>query len=66
MKRTTIGIDLAENLFEIYVDHVAKQVVARKRLARMKMAPWLPIARRLWWGWKPVAEHITGRGSSRI
>jgi transposase len=40
MKRTTIGIDIAKNVFEIYVEDGSNQVVARKRLARKKMLPW--------------------------
>ncbi|MGP0591128.1 IS110 family transposase [Nitrospira sp. T9] len=40
MKRTTIGIDIAKNVFEIYVEDGSNQVVARKRLSRKKMLPW--------------------------
>jgi len=41
MKRTTIGIDIAKNVFEIYVEDGATQGVERKRLSRKKMLPWL-------------------------
>lgn len=40
MKRTTIGIDIAKNVFEIYVEDGATQGVERKRLSRKKMLPW--------------------------
>ena len=41
MKRTTIGIDIAKNVFEIYVEDGATQGVERKRLSRKKLLPWL-------------------------
>ena len=40
MKRPTIGIDIAKNVFEIYVEKGATQGVERKRLLRKKMLPW--------------------------
>ena len=40
MKGTTIGIDIAKNVFEVYVEDEAGQVVARRRLSRKKMVPW--------------------------
>ena len=36
----SIGIGLAKNVFEIYVEDEAGQVVERRRLARKKMLPW--------------------------
>ena len=41
MKRTTIGIDIAKQVFEIYVEEGATQSVERKRLSRKKLLPWL-------------------------
>ena len=40
MKRTTIGIDIAKQVFELYVEDGATQVVERRRLSRKKMLPW--------------------------
>jgi transposase len=40
MKRTTIGIDIAKQVFELYVEDGAKPIVERKRLSRKKMLPW--------------------------
>jgi len=40
MKGITIGIDLAKNVFEVYVEDEAGQVVERRRLSRKKMLPW--------------------------
>ena len=40
MKGTTIGIDIAKNVFEVYVENEAGQVVARRRLSRKKLIPW--------------------------
>ncbi|MDH5700411.1 MAG: IS110 family transposase, partial [Nitrospirota bacterium] len=40
MKRTTIGVDIAKQVFELYVEDGGEQVVERKRLARKKMLLW--------------------------
>ena len=40
MKGTTIGVDIAKNVFEVYVEDEAGQVVERRRLSRKKMLPW--------------------------
>ena len=40
MKRTIIGIDLAKNVFEVYVEDGVKQTGTRTRLSRKKMLPW--------------------------
>ena len=37
MKSTIIGIDLAKNVFEVYVEDATGQVVKRCRLSRKKM-----------------------------
>lgn len=41
MKRTTIGIDIAKQVFELYVEEGATPSVERKRLSRKKLLPWL-------------------------
>ncbi len=41
MKGPTMGIDLAKNVFEVYVEDEAGQVVERRRLSRKKMLPWV-------------------------
>jgi len=40
MKRTMMGVDLAKNVFEVYVEDESGQVVKRHRLSRKKMLPW--------------------------
>lgn len=40
MKRTIIGIDLAKNVFEVYVEEEGGQAITRCRLSRKKMLPW--------------------------
>ncbi len=40
MKSSTIGIDLAKNVFEVYVEDGANQSGQRTRLSRKKMLPW--------------------------
>ena len=41
MKRTIIGIDLAKNMFEVYVEEEGGQGITRCRLSRKKVLPWL-------------------------
>ena len=41
MKGTTIGIDLAKNVFEVYVEAEGGVVVERRRLSRKKLLTWL-------------------------
>jgi transposase len=40
MKSTIIGIDLAKNVFEVYVEDQGGQGIKRCRLSRKKMLPW--------------------------
>ena len=40
MKRTIIGIDLAKNVFEVYLEDEGGQGIKRCRLSRKKMLPW--------------------------
>jgi transposase len=40
MKSTIIGIDLAKNVFEVYVEEEGGQAITRCRLSRKKMLPW--------------------------
>lgn len=41
MKGITIGIDLAKNVFEVYVEEEGGALVERRRLSRKKLLPWL-------------------------
>jgi hypothetical protein len=41
MKGTTMGIDIAKNVFEVYVEDESGQVLERRRLSRKKMLSWL-------------------------
>lgn len=40
MNGTTIGVDLAKQVFEVYVDDATGQPVERRRLSRAKLLPW--------------------------
>jgi len=40
MNGTTIGVDLAKQVFEVYVDAATGQPVERRRLSRTKLLPW--------------------------
>ncbi|PJA79627.1 MAG: IS110 family transposase, partial [Nitrospirae bacterium CG_4_9_14_3_um_filter_51_5] len=41
MKSTIIGIDLAKNVFDVYVEEEGGQGITRCRLSRKKMLPWV-------------------------
>ncbi len=41
MKGITIGIDLAKNVFEVYVEEAGGALVERRRLSRKKLLTWL-------------------------
>lgn len=41
MKSTTIGIDLAKSVFEVYVEDGQGQMLERRRLSRKKLLAWL-------------------------
>ena len=65
MKVTTIGIDLAKNVFQIHgIDQHGKAVL-KKQLKRAQMAPFLSTDPHASLGWRLMAAHITGRASCK-
>lgn len=65
MKITTIGIDLAKNVFQVYgVDEHGK-VLLKKQLKRDQMLFFLPTSPLPFLAWKPVAAHTIGPTSCK-
>ncbi len=60
---TTIGLDLAKNVFQVHAVDEAGSVVMRKRLRRGQVLAFLGKFRRALWGWKPARRRIIGRAS---
>ena len=63
MQITTIGLDIAKNVFQVHGIDAAEKVVVRKQLRRgqaMKFFAALPPA---WLAWRPAARRIIGRVS---
>jgi transposase len=61
---TTIGLDLAKNVFQVDAVDQAASVVMRKRLRRGQvLAFFAEIFRRASSGWKPARRRIIGRAS---
>ncbi|MDP9920573.1 transposase [Variovorax boronicumulans] len=60
MTITTVGIDLAKNVFQVHgVDERGKAML-KKQLKRAQMTVFLRLCRRVSLGWKPVAVLTTG------
>ena len=61
---TTIGLDLAKNVFQLHGVDAAGNVLLRKQLRRGDVLRFLPDCRRVLSAWKPVPPRIIGRESS--
>jgi hypothetical protein len=64
MKVTTIGIDLAKDVFGLHGVDGQGRVAFKKRLGRSRLWSTWASYRRVWWAWKPAAAHTTGRTRS--
>ncbi len=64
MNGTTIGIDLAKNVFEVYVEDGSGAVVERKRLSRKKVLPWFANGGHAKW-FSSVRRVVSGNTSER-
>ena len=66
MQITTIGLDIAKNVFQVHGIDAAEKVVVRKQLRREPSAGVLQGAAALALSaWKPARRPITGRVNSR-
>lgn len=63
MKITTIGIDLAKEVFQIHGEDVRGKVVVRKQLKRKDMAQYFANLEPCLIGMEACAARITGRGN---
>ena len=64
MQITTIGLDLAKNVFQIHGVDATGQVAVRKSLRRSQMLPFfLPNCLLAWSASRRAARRITGRAS---
>jgi hypothetical protein len=58
---TTIGLDLAKNVFQVHGVDTTGQVVVRKSLRRSQMLPFFANCPLAWSAWRLAARRITGR-----
>ena len=63
MQITTIGLDLAKNVFQVHGVDATGQVLVRKSLRRAQMLPFLPSCLLAWSASRRAARRITGRAS---
>jgi len=65
MKVSTVGLDLAKNVFQVHgVDGLGKSVI-RRQLRRGQVLPFSRGSRHVWWGLKPVPHRTIGRARSQ-
>ena len=63
MHITTIGLDIAKNVFQVHGIDAAETVVVRKQLRRGQVLKSLKHCRRALLGWKLVPRRTTGHVS---
>ena len=64
MQITTIGLDIAKNVFQVHAIDGDETVVARKQLRRGQVVGFFRTCRRASSAWRPVPRHTIGRVSS--
>ena len=64
MQMTTIGLDIAKNVFQVHGIDAAEKVVVRKQLRRSQVLA-SKRCRRALSAWRPALRPITGRVNSR-
>jgi transposase len=63
MKLTTVGIDLAKNVFQVHGIDEHGKVLVKKQLRRDQMATFFVNLPSCLVGWRPAAALTTGRAS---
>ena len=63
MQVTTVGLDIAKNLFQVHGADAQGRPVLKRKLARGKVLEFFATCRRAWSGWRPAAPPTTGRAS---
>ena len=61
-KISTIGLDLAKNVFQLHGVDASGAVVLKKQLRRGAIEKFLHNCHPAWWAWKPAAAPIIGHG----
>ena len=62
---TTIGLDLAKNVFQVHGVDASGRVVVRRQLRRNQVLPFFEKQLPVSWALKPVPPRITGHGRSQ-
>ena len=65
MQITTIGLDIAKNVFQVHGIDAAEKVVVRKQLRRGQVLAFFKALPLALWAWKPARRLIIGRVNSR-
>jgi hypothetical protein len=63
MQITTIGFDIAKNVFQVHGIDAAEKVVVRKQLRRGQVMKSSGRCRPAWLAWRPVPQRIIGRAN---
>jgi transposase len=63
MEITTVGLDLAKNVFQVHAISSTGEVVVRRSLRRAQVIPFFTKLPPCWSAWRPAARAITGRAS---
>ena len=63
MQITTIGLDIAKNVFQVHGIDVIERVIVRKQLRRGQVMKFFEALRLAWSAWRPVPRRIIGRVS---
>ena len=63
MQITTIGLDIAKNVFQVHGIDAAEKVVIRKQLRRGPVMKFFAALPPCWSAWRPVLRHTTGRAN---
>ena len=58
---TTIGLDIAKQIFHAHGADAAGRAVFSRRITRGKLLDSLPSNHTVWWHWRHAAARITGR-----
>ena len=63
MQITTIGLDIAKNVFQVHGIDAAEKVVVRKQLRRGQVLKFFASLPPAWSAWRLVPRRIIGRVS---
>ena len=60
---STIGLDIAKNVFQVHGVDRTGAVAIRRVLRRSQMLAWFAKLPPVWWGWRRAARPIIGPAS---